>query len=453
MAVLRPFRGITYNPSRVDLSRVVAPPYDVISHKDQQRYYAQDPHNVVRLIAGEVRSTDSTEDNKYLRAAGFFNSWLQEGILAREPEPCLYIYRHQFVDPASGERKVRHGILGVVELEPFGQTVLPHEQTHPRAKADRLSLTRAVQANLSPIFSMFEDPGGTARAVLDLGLRGRPRFSFDTGEGERHSVWSVSDPELIDRLGDALRPSRLYIADGHHRYETALNFRNKMRADHPEAPPEAAFNFVLMLLVDVEDPGLAILPTHRLLHDLEGFDPKSLLRRLRTRHHVIQRADGIALLAAMQEPTRDHRIGLAVSPASPSFARRGSRHQVPPPLAGEGRGGGFYTIDLEQRLATDPVSELDVSVLHREILQRELGVEEAILEQERFVGYSRDAATVLDQVAAGDAQAAFLLRPPAVDDVVAVANAGQVMPQKSTYFYPKPASGIVFNPLSADLRI
>jgi uncharacterized protein (DUF1015 family) len=450
MAILRPFRGILYDPRRVDLSRVVAPPYDVISAKDQARFYAQDPHNVVRLIAGEVRPTDSTEDNKYVRAAGFFNGWLREGILGREPEPSLYVYRHEFVDPTSGERKVRHGILGVVELEPFGTTILPHERTHPRAKADRLSLTRAVQANLSPIFCMYEDSGRAVRPVLEVVLGRQPRLSFETGEGERHTVWSVSDPAAIESLEEALRPSRLYVADGHHRYETALNFRNKMRADHPEAPPDAAFNFVLMLLVDVKDPGLAILPTHRLLQDLEGFDPEALVRRLSTRHRVVEHANPKALLAALQQPTPGHRIAMAVSRSHSGGA---SRHEVPPPLAGEGQGGGLYTVDIEPSIPADPVSSLDVSVLHREILQRELGLQDALLEQEHFVSYSRDPEASLERVREGAAQAAFLLRPPAVSDVVAVANAGLVMPQKSTYFYPKPASGIVFNPLSADIRI
>jgi uncharacterized protein (DUF1015 family) len=439
MAVLRPFRGIMYNPRRVDLSRVVAPPYDVISHNDQARYYAQDPHNVVRLIAGEVRLTDSADDNKYLRAASFFSRWLEEGILSRESQPSLYIYRHEFVDPTSSKAKTRHGILGVVGLEPFGSTILPHEQTHPRAKADRLSLTRAVQANLSPIFSMYEDPKRAVQPVLELSLRGRPRFSFDT-DGEQHSVWSVSDPAAVQRLVEALHPSHLYIADGHHRYETALNFRNRMRGDHPEAPPEAAFNFVLMLLVDVRDPGLTILPTHRLLHGLEGFDPEALLGRLRTRHRVVERTNPKALLAALQEPTPGHRIAMALSGAPPS------------PLWG-GSGRGYYTIDIELSIPADPVSRLDVSVLHREILQQELGLQDALLEQEHFVSYSRDVEASLERVREGGAQAAFLLRPPAVSDVIAVAQAGQVMPQKSTYFYPKPASGIVFNPLSADIRI
>ena len=441
MATVRPFQGILYDPQRVDLSRVVAPPYDVISTADQRRYYQQDEHNVVRLIAGEVRPSDTPEDNKYTRAAGFFRGWLAGGILRQEARPCLYVYRHQFVDPISTQTAVRQGILGVVELEPFGRGVLPHEQTHARAKADRLSLTRAVEANLSPVFGLYEDPQSVVASILAPVTAGQPRLSIVGEGGEQHTVWSLNGTDRFHQLAEVFRASRLYIADGHHRYETALNFRNKQRVDHPEAPPEAAFNYVLMLLVDVRDPGLRILPTHRMLHDFERFDPAALVAGLAGRHRLIPRPDRAALLAAMEEPSLGHRIGIAL-PSTPS------------PLAGEGRGGGSWcTVDIDPATGTDPVSRLDVSVLHHEILERELGLEPAEVEQERYLSYSRDVDALLDRVEAGAAQAGFLLRPPAVSDVVEVAQAGRVMPQKSTYFFPKPASGIVFNPLGADLRI
>jgi len=199
--------------------------------------------------------------------------------------------------------------------------------------------------------------------------------------------------------------------------------------------------------VDMADPGLTILPTHRLLHDFERFDP-ALVERLARRHRVVQRRDRAALLAAMQEPTPGHRIGIALAPyPSPSGV---APHPSP---SGGGQGGGFVTADIAPADSADPVSRLDVSVLHREILQGELGLEPADLESERYLSYSRDVGTLLDRVETGAGQAAFLLRPPAVSDVVEVARAGQVMPQKSTYFFPKPASGIVFNPLSAEIRV
>jgi uncharacterized protein (DUF1015 family) len=354
---------------------------------------------------------------------------LADGVLRRESSPCLYVYRHQFVDAISGQPRVRRGILGVVELEPFGSGVLPHEQTHARAKADRLSLTRAVVANLSPVFALYDDPASAVGPLVAPAMAEPPRLSITGEDGDRHTVWSIRGAAQFHELAELFRTSRLYMADGHHRYETALNFRNKQRLDHPEAPPDAAFNYVLMLLVDVADPGLTILPTHRLLHDFERFDP-ALVNRLASRHRVTPRPDRAALLAAMQESTPGHRIGMALA-------------QTP----------AYFTVDVEQAGAADPVSRLDVSVLHHEILQRELALEPAELESERYLSYSRDVGALLDRVDTGAGQAAFLLRPPAVSDVVEVARAGQVMPQKSTYFFPKPASGIVFNPLAAGIRI
>ncbi len=418
-----------YDPARVDLAQVVAPPYDVISPQDQQRYYQQDPHNVVRLIAGEVRPTDSAEDNKYLRAAAFYNEWRREGVLRQEAEAELHLYRHAFIDPTTGESQIRQGILGVVRLEPFGNGILPHERTHARAKADRLSLTRAVRANLSPIFCLYEDPQQMIPAEVDGVLRAPARLSFQTGEGETHAIWSVSDPSTIKAMATALEASRLYVADGHHRYETALNFREKMRGEHPDAPDDAAFNFVLMLLVDAKDPGLTILPTHRVVHDLDTFDGAAFIDAVGRKGKLTAHPDREALVRAMHEPAGEHRIGIGLS---------GSR---------------FFSLDLARVEGPDPVARLDVSVLHRDILEGVLGLTVTALEEERYVSYSRDLEGVLNRVETGGGQAAFLLRPPAVADVVAVASAGKVMPQKSTYFYPKPASGIVFNPLDPEIRI
>jgi uncharacterized protein (DUF1015 family) len=407
---------------------VVAPPYDVISPADQKRYYQQDPHNVVRLIAGEVRPSDTPQDNKYTRAAAFFHEWLADGILRREASPRLYVYRHRFGDPVTGESRSRLGVMGVIELEPFGRGVLPHEQTHARAKADRLSLTRAVIANLSPVFALYDDPRSAVGAIIAPALATAPRMSITGEDGDHHTIWPLEGEQRFAQLAEVFKASPLYIADGHHRYETALNFRNYQRQQHPEATPDVAFNYVLMLLVDVRDPGLTILPTHRILHDLDRFDGGELLRRLAARHRVVPRASRADLLAAMRKLTPGHRIGMAL-------------------------GGGWHTIDIDPSRAGDPVARLDVSILHNEILQRELGLTPTELEQERYLTYSRDVESVLNRVESGAAQAAFLLRPPAVANVVEVAQAGQVMPQKSTYFYPKPASGIVFNPLDATIRI
>ena len=238
-----------------------------------------------------------------------------------------------------------------MQLEPFGRGVLPHEQTHARAKADRLSLTRAVEANLSPVFALYEDPHSTVGDIIGPATAEPPRMSIRGEDGDHHTVWSLRGADRFAVLAEVFGATRLYIADGHHRYETALNFRNKQRLEHPEAPPDAAFNYVLMLLVDIADPGLTILPTHRLLHDFDRFDPAALVAGLTNRHRVTARPDRTALLAAMLEPTSTHRIGMAFSQT-------------------------LLTIDIQRTLAGDPVSGLDVSVLHREILQLvQLGAE------------------------------------------------------------------------------
>jgi len=418
-----------YDPSKVDLAQVVAPPYDIITAEDQKRYYRQDPRNVVRLIAGEVRASDNTEDNKYTRAAGFFQEWLRTGILRREAQPGAFIYEERFRDPLLDQERRRVGILAVVELEPFGTGILAHERTHARAKADRLSLTRAVGANLSPVFALFQDPLHEVARLLEPVMREKPRLSVTLQGDEEHRIWSLPVDDRLKGIAAVLRESRLFMADGHHRYETALNYRNRMRLEHPDAPADAAFNFALIMLVDADDPGLLILPTHRLLRGLESFDGKELLRRLPESGPVTPQTDRGQLLAAMQEGP-SHRVGIAL------------------------QDGAMATVDLSEPAGdADPVGRLDVSLLHREILEKHLGLEEKVLDEERYVSYSRDPDFVLDEVAGGRAQAAFLLRPPEVSDVLAVAGAGRVMPQKSTYFYPKPLSGIVFNPLDPAIRI
>jgi len=407
---------------------VVAPPYDVITPEDRVRYYAQDPHNVVRLIAGVVHETDHAGDNKYTRAAGFFHEWLREGILRHEPRRCFYVYRQTFAEPETGQPGARTGLLCVVRLEPFGETVLAHERTHVRPRADQQSLTQAVEANLSPVFALYQEPGPRLAEMMAATAQGRPRFSIEA-EGEGHTIWSAEDPDDFRTLAAALAGSRLFIADGHHRYETALKYRNRQVAAHPGASPQAAFNYVLMLLVDADDPQLRILATHRLIHSVPGFEAPAFLRRLRERFTVTPVATAAAQLEALRVGDSVHQVGMVLP------------------------GPAFYLLQIRRRQSRDPLDQLDVVALHRDVIAPELGLHEGKLEDERHLAYTRDPAVAVEKVRHGQAQAAFLLRPTRVADVLAVAASGAVMPQKSTYFYPKPASGIVFNPLSPSLEI
>jgi uncharacterized protein (DUF1015 family) len=417
-----------YDQHRVDLARVVAPPYDVITPEDRARYYAQDPHNVVRLIAGVVHDTDHPADNKYTRAAAFFQQWLREGILRWEAGPCFYVYRQSFSDPGSGEPRARTGMLAVVRLEPLGQTVLAHERTHLRPRADQQSLTQAVEANLSPVFALYQHPGPALRELLDRVAREPPWFSIEV-EREGHTVWRVADRDDLRRLAAALADSRLFIADGHHRYETAWKYRNRQLAAHPEASRRAAFNYVLMLLADADDPNLRILPTHRLVHDVPGLAGAALLARLRNRFTLTPASSAAATLEALHERNAAHQVGVVLP------------------------GPAFFVLQIPRMSTGRPLDGLDVVALHRDVIGPEVGLREGQLEDERHFAYTRDAAVAVEQVRSGRAQAAFLLQPPQVADVLAVAASGAVMPQKSTYFYPKPASGIVFNPLSPGIEV
>jgi uncharacterized protein (DUF1015 family) len=419
---------VVYDPERVDINQVLAPPYDVITPEDQKRYYAQHPCNVVRLIAGEVHPTDHPGDNKYTRARSFFKDWLASGVLRWEQSPVAYVYAHRYRVPSGGEVRERIGLLAVTELEPFGSRVLAHERTHARPKADRLSLTQAVCANLSPVFVLYEDRQARVRGLLRDVMTGPPRLHIEPPGGETHRVWRIEDRSLLHNLSEALQPSRLFIADGHHRYQTALNYRDAMRQDHPEAPADAAFNFVLTLLVDAADPSLLILPTHRVVRELPDFDAGDFLARIERRHEVKTWPDSKALQSALQSTEGIHRVGIAAN-------------------------GSLLTVELPPPASNDPVERLDVTRLHREILESELNLVEGALDAEQHLAYSRDPRWALAEVKAGRAQAAFLLRPTEIGDVLAVAEAGEVMPEKSTYFYPKPLSGIVFNPLEPSIRV
>lgn len=416
-----------YDQHRVDLARVVAPPYDVITPEDRVRYYAQDPHNVVRLIAGVVHDSDHAADNKYTRAAAFFQQWLGEGILRSEPGPGFYVYRQTFPDPASGQPRARTGILAVVHLEALGGTVLAHERTHLRPRVDQQSLTQAVDANLSPVFALYQDPGSALPELLDRVASGPAWFSIEA-QGEGHTVWRVAEPGDFKILAAALAGSRLFIADGHHRYETAWKYENRQLASHPEASPRAAFNYVLMLLADADDPSLRILPTHRLVHAVPGLDGPSLVARLRKRFTLTPASS-------------------AATPKAPPAGN--AAHQVGVVLPGP----AFFLLQIPRMATGHPLDGLDVVALHRDVIGLEIGLREGQLEDERHITYTRDAGFAVEQVRSGRAQAAFLLHAPEVADVLAVATSGAVMPQKSTYFYPKPASGIVFNPLAPGIEI
>ena len=447
MAEIIPFRALRYNPRFVpDLERVVAPPYDVISPEAQERYHARHPHNVVRLILGKDEASDTAEDNRYTRAAATFVDWRRAGILRRDPVPSMYLYEQEF-SVGDGPRLRRRGLLALVRLHEYSErAIFPHERTFSRYKDDRLRLMRACPANLEAILGFYPGPNPAVAEILDRHAGADPTARVLDEDGVGHRLWLLRDPADLETLQAALRDRPVVIADGHHRYETALNFRNERRARDPfpvATGRDRLDGYVLMNLVQADDPGLVILPTHRVICRRPmcvGAELRALLaRHFRVRSYPLDPAS----------PVRTLRIALA------DLARRRDAG-----IACALYDGGAEVLVLE---LTDPAASqallaeghapafawLDVAVLHRLLIEAVLRVPSAA-QADDAIRYTRDESHALAEVSAGTAAAAVFLNPPRVEQVQALAMADERMPHKSTYFFPKVLSGLVMSPFDAE---
>lgn len=431
MPRILPFQGVRYNPARVpDITRVVAPPYDMISPAEQEELYRRDPHNVVRLILARQQEAGGPAD-RYAAAAADYRRWRAEGILVQDAAPALYLYREDYA--WAGRTFRRLGLIARVGLDEFGGGAFAHESTMSGPKADRLRLMQACETNFSQIFALYSDPDGSVEAPLAAATAGAPLVSFDDGRGVTHNLWRVEDPVLIERSREALAGRPFIIADGHHRYETALEYRRLMR-QHPERFRES-MNSVMMCLVRMESPGLTILPFHRML---AAPGPDGLEQRLATAFDFEPRqlpVDRAAWTGGVQELLAGAEgmvFGLYLGGSTATLLR-------PKP-------GHDFTRHL--RPGTSPlIAGLDVTVLHQGIFGGVLGLDEQRLVQEggiRFFPKAEDAAA---EVEAGRGAAVFFLRPSRIDQVWRIATAGVRMPQKSTNFYPKLISGLLINEL------
>jgi uncharacterized protein (DUF1015 family) len=413
MAEVRPFRGLRYRLDRPEAAAdVIAPPYDVISPAEQEALHARHPHNVVRLELPRDLPGDDAEENRYTRAAGLFRDWLSSGALLREPQPALYVYGQRY--EGEGGKQERLGLLAALKIEPYeAGVILPHEQTFPKHKEDRFQMLSAAGAQFSPIFGLYSAPEARVRAGLDRIAAGAPAAVAVDREGVEHRLWPVSDGEFIAWLGRVFEGKQVFIADGHHRYETALRYRDARRAESPDAPP-SAFDSVMTFLVEMDDPGLVLLPTHRMLRG-ELPSAEGLRRKLETYFRV----EPVALREA--DSLRHHQIGV-VLPGGETWRLT---------LLDEGT---LERLDQEHSPAW---RDLDVVLLHRLALQEALGLEEA------EIVYTRDPAEARERAASGEFSVSFFLPPPRVEELKAVAGAGDRMPEKSTYFWPKAITGLV----------
>ena len=419
MADVRAFRGIRY--AYRALEDVTCPPYDIIGDEERAALATRDPFNVVRLELPR----DGTD--VYATAGEALRRWLREGILAREGAPAFYLYEMRFT--ANGREHSVLGCVGSVALEPFERgVVLPHEETLSAAKADRFQLMQATKCNISQIYSLyFDDERRTADFLRELADR-EPDAAFTDG-GVTHRLWVVTDEAACARITRDFEDRKLYIADGHHRYETALNYREWLRGRRENDP---AAGSCMMMLVDIQNPGLVVFPFHRIVRGLQGFSLPLLLTSLRQ--------DFAA------EPARDAQDAMRRLEAG-----RADGHKVFALYTG----GRFQMLTLRDITAMDEalpdaspaLKGLDVSVLHKLILEKHLGIDAAAMAGGQNLRYTRLAEEALSAVDSGEAELAFFLNPTRVAEIAAVAGAGEKMPQKSSYFYPKLTTGLVMHPL------
>ncbi|MBI4496183.1 MAG: DUF1015 domain-containing protein [Deltaproteobacteria bacterium] len=454
MALIVPFRGITYHSRMVpDLPRLVAPPYDVISPEEQEALHRRHELNVVRLILNQETPEDGPGHNRYSRAAGFYRDWLREGVLVRAEEPQFYFLEEEFSPPPflagkEAGRKVRRGFIGLIRLEEFAAgTVLPHEKTQTKPKADRLALMRACRANFSQVFSLYADPEGEMAAIFERVSSIRPDCDFTNDSGVRHILRKVGDREALRRARAVMRPKKIFIADGHHRYETALAYQKEKRARVPEGAGREPFNFTMMYFSALEDEGLTILATHRVITRLEGFRASSFLERL----GVFFAVESFPFVAGDELSVRE-RFLRALS------SRGGTEHAMGLFLSGESRYRLLTLQDSRAMERADPalppsLRALDVSILHRLIFQDLLKIGPEEVAGQKNILYFKDPHKALEQVRSGRGMLAFLLNPTKVSQIREVALAGGTMPPKSTFFYPKLLSGLVLNPLDEDEEI
>lgn len=435
MAVVRPFRGIIYNPELIhDLKNVVAPPYDVIPESDFKLYYRRHGHNVVHLILGKVYPFDTPGRNRYTRAGEYFHSWLSDGVLLRDREPGFYAYSQTFTYKDQPTRH-RVGLMALVKLARYDERIiLPHEETFPKPKEHLKALRRACKAHLSPVFAVFSDPAREVDALIDPGER-PPIMDVKDAHGDRHCVWRITSPKVCQRIQELMEDKQIIIVDGHHRYETTLELRDEFCAEDPDGAASGAYDYVLMFLANSHDEGLTIFPTHRLCAGIKDFQVEDFLARAREVFTVepIEAADPTeasnALAQAMAERGKTTAaFGICIAP------------------------GRLYLTTLADPSPIDELSDpelpeayrrLDVHILHTYLIDDCLGIP-----KERYyehISYTRNDAEVVEAVTGGQAQVGFFMNPTKMAQVEEVARLGLRMPQKSTYFYPKLLTGLVIN--------
>ena len=437
MAEVLPFRGVRYNPELIaDMAEVVTPPYDVISPEEQEGYYQRHPHNVIRLILGKAQQGDKGQSDIHSRAARYFQQWRAENVLIQDDQPALYLTCVTFSHGCN--LTSRYGIIGCVRLEPFEKgIVLPHERTFSKVKSERLQLMQACHANFSPIFGLYADGNGILERMAAAAQARTADMDFIDSKGLGHKVWRILDRELQEYVTASLRDQCIFIADGHHRYETALNYREWVKKQTPGFDSHHPANFVMMSLSSMNDPGMVILPAHRLLKGVSVQDMDTFIEKADQYFDIQSFSLGPGAEAALCDfdtSLASHATCNAIG----VYMRHRSALNVM--VLKNGVMKTLFGQELPEALL-----DLDVNVLTRLIMAELLGFDQERLDDATKIGYATTSRAAVQAVDGDQADMALILNPTKIEQVQRVAREGLIMPRKSTYFYPKVGSGLVFN--------
>ena len=446
---VRPFRALHYDPGVVaDIGLCLSQPYDVISPAQQEAYYRQHPFNVIRLILGRIADNDCDSENRYTRARDLLASWRQQGVLRLTGRPSFWVYEQEFDLSDAGRRRVR-GFIGAVRLRDYEERkILPHEKVIKGPLEDRIRLTETAGTQFEYIWSLYQDKAYVIDNILDSQEKESPIIDYvEQPVGVRHRLWRLTDAESCDIVRRTIARLKIYIADGHHRYQTMLTIRDRMRARYPDAGPDAPWEYIMMFLVNSEHEGLTILPTHRMLHGIQVESlyrlTASILEHFHVKKYTFRDGDEPEVRRRWLRDLRsvgpgEHKFGAYIVNTS-----------------------GYYLLTLrdeeayEELVRLDFSSEwklLDVNILNTLILEQILGITEEQLSLATNISYTKDVDEAVARVQAGEIQVALVLNSTALRDVLAIAENNERMPRKSTYFYPKPVSGLVFYPMDPVLQ-
>lgn len=416
MALVYPFRGIRYNKETIgDFQKVVTQPYDKMTPSMQDEYYRCSPFNVARITLNLENRTNP--ETRYPDAGSIFLKWIAEKVLLQDSLPAMYAYYQEYA--FEGQTRLQKGFISLLDLKNSESGIIPHENTLAAPKQDRLRLLRSIEANEDLIYLLYSDDRLTVNRIMDESISGRPaEIEVKDEYGAVHRVWAITDPETLRKMQDSMRSQRLFIADGHHRFETSINFMNECREKGWEPAGLESFDKRMVTCFNSVD-GVTILPTHRMIRDLPEFDPGTFLRKIEDHFEAEPVSSASALWEKMKKGQRDNVFGFY-----PATLRK------------------FYFLRLRKNVEVD--RRLDVSVLHSLLLERLLGIDESKLASQAHLDYMRERDLCIQLVDEGKYQAAFFLNPTTAEQMQQIASRGERMPQKSTDFFPKLLAGLIF---------